>query len=95
VHPRLFELRTKERELISEISGGQGQNKNLAGRLAGLDDQVCVCAHVFLRVCVCECMCKQMMCALHMCAWPVQLPQAAFANISFERCPWQERSFKT
>jgi hypothetical protein len=37
---RLFELRTRERELISEISGGQGQNKNLAGRIAGLDEQV-------------------------------------------------------
>ena len=36
---RLFELRTKERELISEISGGQGQNKNLASRIAALDEQ--------------------------------------------------------
>lgn len=39
---RLFELRTKERELISEISGGQGQNKNLAARISQLDEQVCV-----------------------------------------------------
>ncbi len=37
---RLFELRTKERELISEISGGQGQNKNMASRIAQLDEQV-------------------------------------------------------
>ncbi len=37
---RLFELRTKERELISEISGGQGQNKNMASRIAALDEQV-------------------------------------------------------
>ncbi|GIL44733.1 hypothetical protein Vafri_2248 [Volvox africanus] len=36
----LFELRTKERELISEISGGQGQNKNLAARIHTLDEQV-------------------------------------------------------
>jgi chromosome segregation ATPase len=36
----LFELRTKERELISEISGGQGQNKNLAARISQLDEQV-------------------------------------------------------
>eukprot|EP00195_Chlamydomonas_chlamydogama_P009299 CAMPEP_0202915398 /NCGR_PEP_ID=MMETSP1392-20130828/65575_1 /ASSEMBLY_ACC=CAM_ASM_000868 /TAXON_ID=225041 /ORGANISM="Chlamydomonas chlamydogama, Strain SAG 11-48b" /LENGTH=937 /DNA_ID=CAMNT_0049607407 /DNA_START=168 /DNA_END=2981 /DNA_ORIENTATION=- len=37
---KLFELRQKERELISEISGGQGQNKNLAARIAALDEQV-------------------------------------------------------
>lgn len=37
---RLFELRTRERELVSEISGGQGQNKNLAARIASLDEQV-------------------------------------------------------
>jgi hypothetical protein len=37
---RLFELRSKERELISEISGGQGQNKNLAARIHALDEQV-------------------------------------------------------
>ncbi|PNH02795.1 Coiled-coil domain-containing protein 39 [Tetrabaena socialis] len=36
----LFELRSKERELISEISGGQGQNKNLAARIHALDEQV-------------------------------------------------------
>jgi ABC-type Fe3+/spermidine/putrescine transport system ATPase subunit len=37
---RLFELRTRERELISDISGGQGQNKNLAVRITQLDEQV-------------------------------------------------------
>ncbi len=37
---RLFELRTKERDLISEISGSQGQNKNLSSRIAALDEQV-------------------------------------------------------
>ncbi|KAL6756441.1 hypothetical protein V8C86DRAFT_2647977 [Haematococcus lacustris] len=37
---RLFDLRGKERTLISEISGGQGQNKNLAARISGLDQQV-------------------------------------------------------
>ena len=37
---KLFELRTKERELISNISGGQGQNKNLAVRITHLDEQV-------------------------------------------------------
>ncbi|KAG2493473.1 hypothetical protein HYH03_008290 [Edaphochlamys debaryana] len=36
----LFDLRQKERELISEISGGQGQNKNLASRIHALDEQV-------------------------------------------------------
>ncbi|KAG2422661.1 hypothetical protein HXX76_015898 [Chlamydomonas incerta] len=36
----LFDLRQKERELISEISGGQGQNKNLAARIHALDEQV-------------------------------------------------------
>lgn len=45
---RLFELRTKERELISEISGGQGQNKNLAARISQLDEQVCVCTWHFV-----------------------------------------------
>lgn len=37
---KLFELRGKEKELISEISGGQGQNKNLAARISALDEQV-------------------------------------------------------
>ncbi|KAF5827559.1 coiled-coil domain-containing protein 39 [Dunaliella salina] len=37
---RLFELRTKERDMISEISGGQGQNKNLSSRISSLDEQV-------------------------------------------------------
>ncbi|MEW5311178.1 MAG: hypothetical protein WDW38_002914 [Sanguina aurantia] len=37
---RLFELRSAERELISDISGGQGQNKNLAARISALDEQV-------------------------------------------------------
>lgn len=37
---QLFDLRQKERELISEISGGQSQNKNLASRVATLDEQV-------------------------------------------------------
>lgn len=41
---RLFELRTKERELISEISGGQGQNKNLAARISQMDEQLCACS---------------------------------------------------
>ncbi|GBF94678.1 flagella associated protein [Raphidocelis subcapitata] len=35
----LFALRQRERELISEISGGQGQNRNLAARLLQLDEQ--------------------------------------------------------
>ncbi|KAI8473820.1 MAG: hypothetical protein J3K34DRAFT_166010 [Monoraphidium minutum] len=35
----LFALRQRERELISEISGGQGQNRNLASRLLQLDEQ--------------------------------------------------------
>lgn len=37
---KLFELRSAERELISDISGGQGQNKNLAARISALDEQV-------------------------------------------------------
>lgn len=37
---KLFELRSKERELISGISGGQAQNKNLAVRISHLDEQV-------------------------------------------------------
>ena len=37
---KLFELRSHERELISNISGGQGQNKNLAVRITHLDEQV-------------------------------------------------------
>ena len=37
---QLFALRSAERELISDISGGQGQNKNLAARIATLDEQV-------------------------------------------------------
>lgn len=37
---KLFELRTKERELIGNISGGQAQNKNLAVRISQLDEQV-------------------------------------------------------
>eukprot|EP00798_Chlamydomonas_sp_ICE-L_P017612 gene17612-23945_t len=37
---KLFALRETERDLISEISGGQGQNKNLASRISTLDEQV-------------------------------------------------------
>ncbi|KAK9820385.1 hypothetical protein WJX72_009778 [[Myrmecia] bisecta] len=36
----LFSLRSKEKEMISEIAGGQAQNKNLAEKINGLDDQV-------------------------------------------------------
>lgn len=36
----LFQLRRKEQDLISEIAGGQGQNKNLAARIVALDAQV-------------------------------------------------------
>lgn len=37
---RLFDMRIKERDMISEISGGQGQNKNLSSRISALDEQV-------------------------------------------------------
>ena len=37
---KLFEHRSHERELISSISGGQGQNKNLSVRISHLDEQV-------------------------------------------------------
>mmetsp|Transcript_9124 Transcript_9124/g.17160 ORF Transcript_9124/g.17160 Transcript_9124/m.17160 type:complete len:907 (-) Transcript_9124:51-2771(-) len=36
----LFDLRQKERGLISEISGGQGQDRNLSSRIRSLDEQV-------------------------------------------------------
>eukprot|EP00854_Cymbomonas_tetramitiformis_P008918 gene8918-10568_t len=36
----LFTLRTKERDLIAEIAGGQSQNKNLTHKITQLDAQV-------------------------------------------------------
>ena len=36
----LFKARSKEKDLVSEISGGQAQSRNLAGRIGQLDDQV-------------------------------------------------------
>ena len=36
----LHTQRQKEKELISEIAGGQGQSKNLAARLKALDEQL-------------------------------------------------------
>lgn len=33
-------MRHKEKELISEIAGGQGQSKNLSARLQALDEQL-------------------------------------------------------
>ena len=36
----LFNLRSKERDLIAEIAGGQSQNKNLASKIKTLDGQV-------------------------------------------------------
>eukprot|EP00878_Enallax_costatus_P027581 GHUV01029712.1.p1 GENE.GHUV01029712.1~~GHUV01029712.1.p1 ORF type:complete len:477 (+),score=186.93 GHUV01029712.1:553-1983(+) len=36
----LHALRQKEKELISEIAGGQGQSKNLSARLKALDEQL-------------------------------------------------------
>lgn len=36
----LFRLRTKERDLIAEIAGGQSQNKNMGHKILQLDSQV-------------------------------------------------------
>ena len=36
----LFRLRTKERDLIAEIAGGQSQNKNMGHKILQLDAQV-------------------------------------------------------
>ncbi|CAG9467503.1 unnamed protein product [Pedinophyceae sp. YPF-701] len=36
----LFDLRRKERELVAEISGGQGQLKNMDAKIRGLEAQV-------------------------------------------------------
>ena len=36
----LFQLRTRERDLIAEIAGGQSQNKNMSHKILNLDQQV-------------------------------------------------------
>lgn len=36
----LHQLRSREKELISEIAGGQSQSKNLSARLKALDEQL-------------------------------------------------------
>ncbi len=36
----LFGERSAEKELVSEIAGAQAQNRNLAGKIASLDEKV-------------------------------------------------------
>jgi hypothetical protein len=40
MHDPIFRLRTKERDLIAEIAGGQSQNKNMGHKILQLDAQV-------------------------------------------------------
>lgn len=41
----LFKERKREKDLISEISGGQAQSRNLVNKIQQLDDQVTILEH--------------------------------------------------